>query len=252
MANTSLRALRAFTNHVRVPFGTYNLRPVTATTQPGTGVYRSAMLWGATRADLAELQQLGVRLVIDLRTAKVRANFPDPHLPGAVGVHVDIHGIEENLPVARETPQDVMAVMQQRYRNLVRLPSQRQKVAEVMRLIADEPGAVIFHCTDGKDRTGWIAVLLQHLHGDSMQTIWQYYLDSNRHVESMRDFRYRANQLTGGTRLAERKRPSDLVHPSYLRAALETVTADYGDLDGYLSDGLGLDEATLERLRAKL
>lgn len=244
--------LRAFTHHVRVPFGTYNVRPVTATTRPGTGVYRSAMLWGASRSDLRELQELGIRLVIDLRTARVRANFPDPVLPGAVGVHIDVHGIEDNLPEARETADDIMAVMQQRYRNLVQLPSQREKIAEVLRAVADEPGAVLFHCTDGKDRTGWVALLLQHLHGDSMADIWRGYLESNRHVRAMREARYRAAVLRGGRALAERNHPSDIVDPSYLRAALDAVASDFGDLDGYLRDGLGLDDQILEKLRAKL
>lgn len=252
MAVDSLALLRSVTHRVRVPFGTYNVRPVTETTEPGTGIYRSAMLWGASVADLRELQQLGIARVIDLRTAKVRQNFPDPIVPGATGMHVDIHGIEDNLPTARDSAEDIVKVMEQRYRNLVQLPSQRERIAEVMQAMADEPGAVLFHCTDGKDRTGWIAVLLQHLHGDSLDEIWRSYLESNRHVAHMRNFRYRMARVRGGLALAERNRPSDIVQRSYLQAALDAVAADFGDLDGYLREGLGLDEATLERLRAKL
>jgi protein-tyrosine phosphatase len=43
-----------------------------------------------------------------------------------------------------------------------------------------------------------------------------------------------------------------VVTPEYLRAAYDAVEADYGSVEGYLRDGLGLDEATLAALRARL
>jgi len=38
----------------------------------------------------------------------------------------------------------------------------------------------------------------------------------------------------------------------YLQTAYDTAQASYGGVDGYLRDGLGLDDATLDRLRARL
>jgi protein-tyrosine phosphatase len=40
--------------------------------------------------------------------------------------------------------------------------------------------------------------------------------------------------------------------PEYLDAAFAQMTADYGTLDRYLRDGLGLDEEELAALRARL
>ncbi|MFB7086979.1 tyrosine-protein phosphatase [Streptomyces sp. NPDC056296] len=46
--------------------------------------------------------------------------------------------------------------------------------------------------------------------------------------------------------------PLQEVREDYLEAALEQAEEDYGDLYGYLTEGLGLDTRTLARLRARL
>lgn len=247
-----LPLLRAITHRVNVPFGVYNLRPVTETTLPGNGVYRSSLLWGAKAADRRRLQELGIRLVVDLRTQKVAANFPDPRIEGIRSALVDVHGTGHATPGERITEADTIEAMKARYRRMVTDPGQRERIAQVLRMIAEEPGAVLFHCTDGKDRTGWIAVLLQHLHGDSPQQIMRDYLASQPLVEHMARFRWRTDSLRGGRALALRNRPMNVVDEAFLQAGLDQVATSYGTLDAYLSDGLGIDEATITRLRAKL
>ena len=248
----ALPLLRAVTHRLHLPFGVYNLRPVTATTRPGTGVYRSSLLWGATAADRRQIQQLGITRVIDLRTEKVAANFPDPALPGISNTLVDLHGTGESVLGERITEADTMEAMRARYRRMVSDQGQRERIAQTLRLIADESGAVLFHCTDGKDRTGWIALLLQHVHGDSPAQIRADYLASQPLVDRMARFRFGTDTLLGGRRRARRNRPMNMVDLAFLSAGLDEVTARWGDLGGYLRDGLGLDEATLDRLRAKL
>lgn len=248
----SLSLLRAVTHRANVPFGVYNLRPVTATTKPATGVYRSSLLWGATAADRRQIQDLGIRLVIDLRTQKVAANFPDPAIPGARHALIDLHGTGESVTGVRVTEADTMAAMKARYRRMVSDEGQRERIAQTLRTIADEPGAVLFHCTDGKDRTGWIALLLQLVHGDPMAQIRADYLASQPLVDHMMKFRWRTDLLRGGRKLALRNRPMNLVDLTFLDAGLDEVTSRYGSLDGYLTDGLGIDDTTRYKLRNKL
>ena len=249
---SALPALRAVTHRAHVPMGVYNLRPVTRTSLPGLGVYRSSLLWGATGADRRRLRTLGIRLVIDLRTQKVSDNFPDPTFDGVRHALVDLHGTGEAVTGERVTEADTIAAMEARYRRMVTDGGQRERIAQVLRMIADEPGAVLFHCTDGKDRTGWIALLLQHIHGDSPAQIRADYLASQPLVQHMADFRWRTDLLTGGRAKAERNRPMNVVDSRFLDAGLDELTTQYGDLDGYIAGGLGLDDATLTKLRAKL
>ena len=42
------------------------------------------------------------------------------------------------------------------------------------------------------------------------------------------------------------------VEPAYLNVALETMSGQYGSIEGYFNDGLGLDDQTLDVLRTAL
>ncbi|MGO4957353.1 tyrosine-protein phosphatase [Luteococcus sp. Sow4_B9] len=251
MAN-ALALLRAVTHRVRIPFGVYNLRPVTSSTRPHVGVYRSSLLWGATRADRRMIAQLGIGLIIDLRTEKVAANFPDPDLPGVRWVLVDLHGTGEAVTGQRRTEADTIEAMKARYLRMVNDEGQRERIAQTLRLIAGEPKAVLFHCTDGKDRTGWIAVLLQHIHGDSAEQVMTDYLASQPKVSHMARFRWFTDTARGGRALARRNRPMNVVDRSFLQAGLDEVERQFGSLDGYITEGLGLEAQVLDALRSKL
>lgn len=247
-----LSAVRLVTHRVHVPFGVYNLRPVTDTSRPGQGVYRSSLLWGARAGDRRRLAELGLGLVVDLRTETVAANFPDPALPGVRHVLVDVHGTGDAVTGTRTTEDDTMKAMCDRYRRMVTDAGQRERIGTVLRMVAEEPRAVLFHCTDGKDRTGWVALLLQHIHGDSPEQIREDYMASQPAVDHMMRLRWRMDLLRGGWARAACNRPMNLVDLTFLQAGLDEVERGWGGLDGYLRDGIGLDEQTLEALRAKL
>ena len=55
-----------------------------------------------------------------------------------------------------------------------------------------------------------------------------------------------------GKTAAEIRRARLTVHERYLLAGLDELSTRYGDLDGYLTDGLGLSPATVDALRDKL
>jgi len=42
------------------------------------------------------------------------------------------------------------------------------------------------------------------------------------------------------------------VRPGYLEAAFAAIDEKYGSFEGYLHEGLGIDEVTLESLRSAL
>ena len=144
-------------------------------------------------ADLETLTALGIRQVVDLRGLnEVRENGSD-RLPGldpeqvaaveltdgatsiAAGpvrlVHLPVYSPEHDVYVAlREvlSVQDAAAqhallgdgggerLMSEMYRWFVTDPVIRSRFAQTVRLLADPDGTpLLFHCTAGKDRTGW-------------------------------------------------------------------------------------------------
>ncbi|GAB3710094.1 tyrosine-protein phosphatase [Mariniluteicoccus flavus] len=227
--------------------GAYNFRPVVTRgrTRPPV-VFRSGLLMLTTAYARSRMAAAGVTLVIDLRSPAAAAAFPDRPVPGAAHVNIDVIGADD---VRDLVGADLMAA---RYRQMVAHEGQRERVTAVLTAVADHDGGVLVHCTDGKDRTGWIAALLQHIGGDDARAVQEAYLASGRAVRGMVAARYVGDLLRRGPAYARSRHPVNVVRAAYLESALAEVTARFGDLDGYLRDGLGLDEATLNRLRDRV
>nr|WP_255312540.1 tyrosine-protein phosphatase [Rhodococcus tukisamuensis] len=118
--------------------------------------------------------------------------------------------------------------------------------------IAAGDGAQLFHCTSGKDRTGWTAMLLQSIAGVPVQTVMDDYLLSNTYLEATNQ--RTLAQITGalGPQAAANLTPVLGVDQSFLQAGLDQITETYGTFDKYLTEGLGLSEETIDALKDKL
>jgi protein-tyrosine phosphatase len=213
--------------------------------------YRSNELQ-LTHSDAESLGRMGVVAVLDLRSEHEVEAHPDVAVPGAVWTHLEVKGIPlesvGNL-ADRATAHDVMC---QVYRGFVAAAGARDAFAALFRTIADADRAVLFHCTAGKDRTGWAAALLLHLAGVDDATILEDYLLTNSFSSATREkYLGLVREHLGADKVAVYERVM-VADEAYLRAGYDAVTAAYGDRLGYLRDGLGLDEATLARLRDRM
>ncbi|WP_378731911.1 tyrosine-protein phosphatase [Nocardia brasiliensis] len=192
-------------------------------------VYRTGQLNNATPADLAELSSRQVRVVDDLRTAYERAIGPDRVPAGATANWDDVIGqAPPEVLISTLTGGDSL------YRAFITAPGASQAFSPVLRDIIDTDGAVLFHCTAGKDRTGWTAAVLLTLLGVDRDTVSQDYLLSNQ---------YR-NAAPGDT--------LNGVQQSWLDAAFDQANQTYGSFDNYVREGLKLSDADIAALRTKL
>ncbi|MFB8274794.1 tyrosine-protein phosphatase [Nocardia colli] len=192
-------------------------------------VYRTGQLNNATPADLAELTGRQVRVVDDLRTIYERALGPDKVPAGATANWDDVIG---------QAPPEVMATTltggDSLYRAFITAPGANQAFASVLHDIINTDGAVLFHCTAGKDRTGWTAAVLLTLLGVDRDTVNQDYLLSNQY------------------RNANPNDPINGVQQPWLDAAFDQANQTYGSFDNYVRDGLKLTDADLAALKTKL
>ena len=118
--------------------------------------------------------------------------------------------------------------------------------------IADGRGpATLFHCTAGKDRTGWAAALLLHLAGVDDATILEDYLLTNTFSRDPREVPRpgpRAPRRGEGRRL----RAGDGGRRGLPAGRVRRRGRGVRRRHGYLRDGLGLDDATLDALRDRM
>jgi protein-tyrosine phosphatase len=231
-------------------------------------LFRADSLHRLSESDLAALAQLELACLIDMRSPReVESVGPDrlPDPPPARVVALPLHDPEEKIfvsigvlvgrsPATRLpfTDRDSAArLMHELYRWFVSSPRARQTFAAAVRLIADGKALpTLFHCTGGKDRTGWLSVILLSALGvDREQVIVDYLLTAELNAGS------NAYLLTV---LAERipdplaALPLLQARPEYVAAAFAEVDARFGGMDGYVRAGLGLDESTLAELRSNL
>ncbi|OLZ64126.1 protein-tyrosine-phosphatase [Streptomyces sp. IMTB 2501] len=230
-------------------------------------VFRADALGKLTDTDIAKLSTLRLHTVVDFRTPdEVRRDGAD-RLPDGLKVTsrpVDDLGLSARIlavigskdPVRqREMLGDGKAeqLMRSVYRTFVTDVDDRRQFAGTLRDIADHKRSpLLYHCTAGKDRTGWMSYLLLRAVGVPSGTAEKDYLLSN-------DFRAEADRRTReGLEKAGLMEDPDLLIPlqevreDYLAAALDQAGHDYGSLHGYLTQGLGLDTPTLAKLRAGL
>ncbi|MGW7199097.1 tyrosine-protein phosphatase [Streptomyces chryseus] len=231
-------------------------------------VYRADALSKLTDADVAALGRLGLAKVVDFRVApEVQYDGPDRLPPGlaATSRPVTDNGLFARLLTAIGSADPVRqeemlgggraaAFMRDVYRTFVTSPENRARFAETLRDLAhsDRRSPVLYHCTSGKDRTGWTSYVLLRALGVPSRTAEQDYLASNTY-RAAHDARVRAGlKQSGLMQNPDLLIPLQEVRLDYLDAALERVEAEYGGLYGYLTRGLGLDHRTLAALRAAL
>jgi protein-tyrosine phosphatase len=206
-------------------------------------LFRSDHLARLTDADRAVLQGLGLGRAIDFRGAEERAAAPYD-LPGVVQHSLAIEPmvaqrINELVAAGhRLTGHTAAGLMKDLYRALVN--DQAPRFAEFFAHLLEADKPVLFHCTAGKDRTGFAAALVLLALGVPRSLVMQDYLLTNevfRHPPLPRD-----------EALAEAVAVLWRVEDEFLDVALEAIDRDHGGIERYLHQRLGLGRAALDRL----
>ena len=224
---------------------------------------RSGHLYGASQSDLALLRDT-VGLVIDLRSGQERAEKPDPSFGAAlvelpiydmqqVGVTRDEVSQKEAFERAARDPKDARDYMAQVYRAFITEQTARSRYARFLRLLLTPPQkAVLWHCTAGKDRTGFAAILLLEILGVDRDTILTDYLRTNDCLkEECAALTVFLGEKLGGLtpQIEEALDDLFLAQRTYFDALYETAARDFGSMDGFIRSGLGITEAEREQLR---
>ncbi|MEV7692737.1 tyrosine-protein phosphatase [Microbacterium sp. NPDC089189] len=228
-------------------------------------LYRSAGLASLTDRDLPRIAALGITTVYDLRTADEVLAQPDRLPEGTRRVALDVLAGSSLSVAARlgdlaADPRAFAAsleggqaeqLFEDTYRDIVRLPSALAAYRALsLGLIDDERhGAALFHCTTGKDRTGWAAASILTLLGVDEDDVFADYLRTNVDLLPALEPVFRRAEEAGVGR--EVLMPVLGVRESYLRAAFAQVRAQFGTIEGYATDGLGLTAVDIDRLRRR-
>lgn len=229
---------------------------------------RSGELFRAAAADLDVLvKEYGLCKIVDFRTKAERQQNPDPEI---AGVEYIVNPIvrEETLGITREAKGvpdgvkqmaalvcsgnfDSKAYMAGIYQKVVSDEYSRAQYKKFFQiLLQNESGAVLWHCSAGKDRVGVGTALLLMALGVSEDIIIEDYMKVNEFVAD--DIEHMISDILKGDGNPVHRahlRTLFMVDASYIKSVFERIDRQWGNRMTFLEKEMGLDAINIQKLR---
>lgn len=247
--------------------GIHNLRDYGGYAVAGGGSVRTGLLFRsgqhmeASEADLALIDALDIRTVIDLRGTSEREGFPCRRHPNFGAQVIAYDGETTNSPPHEGgggrivmTPEKARERMLAVYTRMPVNPAMIWIFRQYFNALDANDGGSLVHCFAGKDRTGIAASLLLHVLGVHRDDYTAEFLLTNDAPTRAILERQSLPRMEAHYGKIDPEALHNLmgVLPEYIDTYIAEVTRDHGSLDGYLATILGVDGPRKERLIAKL
>ena len=225
-------------------------------------LFRSGRLDTLSTADHRIMEEIGVKLICDLRRNSEFKSSPTRWnaLPEPTIFH---------LPLLQDNTSDGMAGwreaagsgqvrdrMLEIYRSLVTQPSAVSRYRELFECLAHQHSyPLIIHCTAGKDRTGVACALILGALGVSREDVIGDYLLSGIYYDGNKDLMRATGQaldLVAAYGSGDVLAPIFLAERAYLEAALEAIEQKYGSTRTFLTAEAGVSRAHLDAMAVNL
>ena len=222
-------------------------------------LYRSGHLADLTPRGTILLKRLGLVTTIDFRSKYEAHRHPDRVLGDVRKIHLPVMD-EANRKMSQEIRERVKSNRFEGFSpDELIIKAYRQfptgftpEFKSFIHAVLDAKGRpVLWHCTAGKDRTGYASAILLRLLGVDQDTVYQDYLLSNQYVKEL-NRRTLAVIFARGFKAYKMIRPLMRVQSGWLKAAFETLDLEWGDFDSYVKNGLGLSPADVIQLQDHL
>lgn len=214
-------------------------------------------------------EQYKVKNIIDFRMESEYAEAADREVPGAENTWISVmemsdYGadIQEVLRAAVELKMDRTQAMLENakvgfvakmYEGILLTERAKCGYSRFFRiLLSQEDGAVLWHCSAGKDRAGLGSALLLYALGADEETIMADYMLSSEAYREKAEFMAAFADANNLDKEAKQDAIAMVsVFPEYLKRAFDAVKAEYGSVHGYLNNALCVSDEDMERLRER-
>ena len=225
---------------------------------------RSGSLWRLTESDIVSLREMRLRTVVDFRSDREISEKPDLPIPDAEWIHcpilpqltgvtreLDEDGVPSYFRMAMTIGMDAENWMAGLYLPLVESDYSREHYRAFFRLLLQpRDGALLYHCTVGKDRVGVGTMLLLSALGVDRDAIMQDYLLTN--VYTARDREKTCAEMlqyTSDPAAQFAMEAFESVRERYLNNAYCSIEEGFGSVEHYLREVLLIGDVERGELR---
>ena len=225
-----------------------NFREIKYKNMKGGLLFRSDLLYHLNPKEKALLRDNNIKVVIDLRGPDEVEHLKDTNIKTIKFINLPL------LPEKKEDePSPIVTIkhmtlpdMPLAYRQLVK-PDRKEAWSKIFDLlINNKEGAILFHCSAGKDRTGVLSAVILTALGIDKKTIYQDYLLTNE-----KPLYYKKMALEMDEESREIFLDYFQAKKEYLDAAFDEINKTYASFDNFLLETCLIDNNKLAILKDK-
>lgn len=238
-------------------------------------IIRTDCLSHVTEKDIRFIKdELHAKIEIDMRGFKELENEPNKYIEGIQFIHLPIQedlnkGFDMNPHtnfkiqdkaikgtidyLFRMDPKgDLTTSFEKNYRDMLKPYGQKQYERFLRICLSNKEGSILFHCADGKDRSGLAAAILLLALGVDEKNVIEDYLKTNENTKSKA--LYRENYLRNVCHVEDEIVINSIkmvagVRRNWLEAALDEMKKQAGSIPSFIKNNLHFSDEDLKHLK---
>jgi protein-tyrosine phosphatase len=225
-------------------------------------LYRADSLSKMTENGKKDFEKLKIGYIFDLRDDNEIAKAPDPVFKNTKYIHTEIptSGVTAQKPRTTEeirafySKPETLNYWKDGYEYMVGSSKARESIKTILLTSLENKGktGLIWHCSGGKDRTGFVSVIFLSLLGVDNETILKDYLLTNEYrkkfdtkeLEDMKKIFENDPVMTEGFLAIQQAKPE------YAAVFMDKIERLYGTTENYLIQEVGITQEQINEIKA--
>lgn len=226
---------------------------------------RTGKLSGSTEEDIKRLQEVyNLKYVVDFRTTDEIEKGKDPQINGAINKQIRV--LEEGAPTSQSAAMTNIYV--DPVKSLIDMVSNgtldenmylKTSKTEISQkgfgeffdlLLENKDGAILWHCTGGKDRAGVASALLLSALGVDRETILEDFdLTNQFYSKKIEERALAATKYTKDETIINGVKTLTGVDKNFMKIMLDGIDKEYGSVENYLDKKIGVSKSDIKKLQ---
>lgn len=212
--------------------------------------FRSSAIRAFDEEDKEAIPRFHLKTILDLRSPMEAEKFPDDVPDGCKYIHCSAIPMDNeqggNFDITSLMNPEFLSKLPEYIETIYKnLPFNNEAYKIMFELIKNGETPLVFHCSAGKDRTGFGAYLILKTLGvpDDM-IMYDYMLSNEFRKNENKQIAKKLKDLSGAEELL-------YVKEKYLKLSIKEIKKRYGDFNTYLEKEYGITESDIKALKDK-